>query len=124
MTVSELIERLVEAVVATPIECATEGCGAPASTHFVRGGVGSYYCASCYLKIQAIRHATHPRTSEPTEVEALTEALREAVGRLYSCRYSELPLAKKLDEVLKLTTGQSYHEAQVAALAAAKRART
>jgi hypothetical protein len=35
-------------------ECASEGCGKPAKMHFVRGGVGSYYCLSCYMAIQAL----------------------------------------------------------------------
>lgn len=37
-------------------ECATEGCGASAGVYFERGGVGSYYCGSCYLRVQAIPH--------------------------------------------------------------------
>lgn len=50
---------------AKPVVCATEGCDSPADTHFIRGGVGSYYCASCYLKVQAIPHhsAAAPRAA-------------------------------------------------------------
>lgn len=35
-------------------ECATEGCNKPATVHFERGGVGSYYCHDCYMRIQAL----------------------------------------------------------------------
>jgi hypothetical protein len=35
-------------------ECATDGCDNPATVHFERGGIGSSYCADCYLKVQAI----------------------------------------------------------------------
>jgi hypothetical protein len=35
-------------------DCATEGCGKPASVHFIRGDIGSYYCHACYLKVQAL----------------------------------------------------------------------
>lgn len=35
-------------------ECASEGCGKPATVHFVRGGVGSWYCRDCYMRTQAI----------------------------------------------------------------------
>lgn len=35
-------------------ECASEGCGKPATIRFERGGVGSDYCRACYLRIQAI----------------------------------------------------------------------
>lgn len=34
-------------------ECASEGCDKPATVHFERGGVGSYYCRECYMRIQA-----------------------------------------------------------------------
>jgi len=34
-------------------ECATEGCGKPATVHFIRGGIGSYYCYDCYMRVQA-----------------------------------------------------------------------
>lgn len=42
--------------------------------------------------------------------KALAEGLFEAVGALYGCRYSEQPLAKKLDALLKAHTGQTYYE--------------
>lgn len=43
-----------------------------------------------------------------TETEQrLVEGLREAVDALYNCRYSEQPLAKKLDGLLKELTGKS-----------------
>lgn len=48
----------------------------------------------------------------------LTDALREAVGALYNARYSEQPLAKRLDEVLKSATGHTYHETLVSQLKA------
>lgn len=35
-------------------DCATDNCGKTASTHFVRGDIGSYYCHDCYLRIQAL----------------------------------------------------------------------
>jgi ribosomal protein L37AE/L43A len=35
-------------------ECATEGCGKPATTHFERGGVGSWYCDDCHAQVQAL----------------------------------------------------------------------
>ena len=35
-------------------ECATEGCNKPATVHFERGGIGSYYCHECYMRIQAL----------------------------------------------------------------------
>lgn len=34
--------------------CATEGCGHKATVHFERGGIGSYYCHDCYVRIQAL----------------------------------------------------------------------
>lgn len=34
--------------------CATEGCGNFATVHFIRGGVGSFYCQKCYPKVQAL----------------------------------------------------------------------
>lgn len=46
-------------------------------------------------------------TVEQTERERLIEGLREAVGTLYRCRYSEVPLANKLDQLLKEITGKS-----------------
>jgi hypothetical protein len=49
---------------AKPVECATEGCGSLASTNFVRGEIGSYYCPSCYLKVQAIPHNLYTRPAE------------------------------------------------------------
>ena len=33
--------------------CASDQCNRPASLHFIRGGVGSYYCAACYITIQS-----------------------------------------------------------------------
>lgn len=39
--------------------------------------------------------------------ERLIEGLREAVSALYSCRYSEQPLAKKLDALLAEITGKT-----------------
>ena len=53
---------------AKPVVCATEGCDSPADTHFIRGGVGSYYCASCYLKVQAIPH--HPAAAPRAALKA------------------------------------------------------
>lgn len=41
-------------------ECASEGCGKPATVHFVRGDVGSYYCRECYMRIQAIPAGDKP----------------------------------------------------------------
>ncbi|MGO4561035.1 hypothetical protein [Rhizobiales bacterium 3FA27D7] len=35
-------------------ECATEGCCSPATVHFERGGIGSHYCHSCYMRVQAL----------------------------------------------------------------------
>jgi len=35
-------------------ECASDGCGKPATVRFDCGGVGSYYCHACYVRIQAI----------------------------------------------------------------------
>jgi hypothetical protein len=32
-------------------ECASEGCGRPSAVHFIRGGIGSYYCHECYQSI-------------------------------------------------------------------------
>ncbi len=37
----------------------------------------------------------------------LVAGLREAVAALYNCRYSEQPLAQKLDDLLKQITGKS-----------------
>ncbi len=48
----------------------------------------------------------------------LVEALREAVGALYKCRYSELPLAKKLDQLLVDVTGKSNADVQSEAVMA------
>lgn len=39
-------------------ECATEGCDNPASVHFVRGGIGSYYCHDCYMHVQSLAAST------------------------------------------------------------------
>jgi hypothetical protein len=46
-------------------------------------------------------------TKAEAEEQMLTACLREAVSALYGCRYSEQPLAKKLDGVLKQITGKS-----------------
>lgn len=37
--------------------CATEGCSNLATVHFVRGEVGSDYCHSCYMRVQALAGA-------------------------------------------------------------------
>lgn len=66
---------------------------------------GNEYCVSDVL---AVLNDLTPSTRHAEQ--AVTEALREAVGRLYSCRYSELPLARKLDAVLKEATGETYYE--------------
>lgn len=42
--------------------------------------------------------------------KALEGGLREAVGALYNCRYSEQPLAKRLDALLKEASGETYGE--------------
>lgn len=34
--------------------CATEGCGRRAFFWFERGGIGSYYCHDCYMRIQSL----------------------------------------------------------------------
>lgn len=34
--------------------CATEGCDHKATIHFERGGIGSYYCHDCYMRIQSL----------------------------------------------------------------------
>jgi hypothetical protein len=39
--------------------------------------------------------------------QKLVDGLREAVSALYNCRYSEQPLAQKLDGLLKEITGKS-----------------
>lgn len=45
-------------------ECATEGCDNPASVHFVRGDIGSYYCHACYLKVQALTPANPAQVTD------------------------------------------------------------
>ena len=35
-------------------ECATHGCGKPATAYFERSGVGSHYCHDCYMRVQAL----------------------------------------------------------------------
>jgi hypothetical protein len=35
-------------------ECASDGCGKPATVRFERGGIGSEYCHDCSMRIQAI----------------------------------------------------------------------
>lgn len=53
-------DALIAALSASPPQgegCATEGCDMPAAVPFERGGVGSHYCATCYLKVQAIPRA-------------------------------------------------------------------
>ena len=42
-----------------------------------------------------------------TEREQLIAGLRKAVDALYGCRYSEQPLARELDDLLKDITGKS-----------------
>lgn len=39
----------------TDMICATEGCGCRARRYFESGGVGSYYCDACAVKIEAMR---------------------------------------------------------------------
>jgi hypothetical protein len=41
-------------VAALHYECASAGCERPATVHFIRADVGSYYCRECYMRIQAI----------------------------------------------------------------------
>lgn len=53
--------------VATPQECATEGCGKPAVIHFIRGNIGSYYCMDCYL---LVHKQTHPALAAPPAQDA------------------------------------------------------
>lgn len=36
---------------ARPMGCATEGCKAPGAVYFKAGGVGSWFCADCYAKM-------------------------------------------------------------------------
>lgn len=48
--------------------------------------------------------------SEVVERTELVDGLRRAVGKLYNCRYSEMPLAQELDALLKRETGQTYGE--------------
>lgn len=48
--------------------------------------------------------------SEAVERNELVDGLRRAVGKLYNCRYSEIPIAEELDDLLKRETGQTYGE--------------
>lgn len=43
----------------------------------------------------------------------LIEGLREAVDALYRCRYSEQPLAQRLDALLKQITGKSQADLMI-----------
>lgn len=49
-------------------------------------------------------------TNMPVERHELVDGLRRAVQSLYNCRYSEVPLARELDGLLKRETGQTYGE--------------
>jgi len=49
-------------------------------------------------------------SSEKPERDELVDGLRRAVNTLYNCRYSEMPLARELDDLLKRETGQTYAE--------------
>jgi hypothetical protein len=49
------VERVLEG---WQTECATEGCNKQATVHFERGGIGSYYCHDCYMRIQALPAST------------------------------------------------------------------
>jgi hypothetical protein len=49
-----IAEDILSSIIpATKDECATEGCGKPAAVHFIRGDVGSYFCADCYKRVHA-----------------------------------------------------------------------
>ena len=39
-------------------KCATDRCEKPASVHFIRGGIGSYYCHDCYMHVQSLAAST------------------------------------------------------------------
>ena len=66
-----------EPVAAT--HCVTEGCEHMATVHFERGGVGSWFCQPCYLKVQALR-TTPPAAPAAldVEIEALTTTMQLA----------------------------------------------
>lgn len=34
--------------------CASEGCGRRSVVHFVRGGIGTYFCGDCYLRVHRL----------------------------------------------------------------------
>src|SRR5690606_13537158 len=55
---SDEIKAILSAFAATPApmatECKTEGCAHPASVRLQPCGVGSDYCHSCYMRIQAL----------------------------------------------------------------------
>lgn len=56
--------------------------------------------------------------------QKLIEGLREAVETLYRCRYSEQPLAVKLDALLKQITGKSQADLMMEWVAVAADARS
>lgn len=53
--------------------CATEGCDNPATNEFIRGGVGSFYCGDCFVKVIEACETTRPAE------QAVTEAARSVL---------------------------------------------
>lgn len=59
-------------------ECATEECSNHATNEFIRGGVGSFYCGDCFVKVIEACETTRPAEQAVTEamVEAVVKAIR------------------------------------------------
>lgn len=81
---AEEIERLRSALVDAPAGetevCASEGCGKPAAIHFIRGDVGSYFCADCYRRVHAGEQERLASLASPTPSVAALQAEIEGLN--------------------------------------------
>lgn len=66
-------------------QCATEGCGNPATNEFIRGDTGSFYCGDCFGKVIEVCE-TRTRPAEQAVTEAMIEAGAKAI---VACRFED-----------------------------------
>jgi hypothetical protein len=73
-------EAAVKATV-KPLECASDGCGKPATQYFERGGVGSHHCHDCYTAIlSALDVPAQAEGVKGARAITATDILREWFG--------------------------------------------
>lgn len=69
-------------VVAKARHCATDGCERPAITHFDSGGIGSYYCETCMIKISALAPRAPEVSHETQNVEGKQPAVTDELAQI------------------------------------------